>query len=605
MTLREIPTLGIGIGYRNELRSFFDAHAREIDWYELVADRYFSSFPESADWIHSFRDEHRLVPHGLDLSLGTDEPLDPRYSREAAELIRLVRAPYYSDHLCMTQAGGIQLGHLTPLPFTRAVARRVADKAKAIQQILGVPLLLENIAYSFVLPGEMSEVAFVSEVVERADCGVLLDLTNLYINATNHGYDPYDYLRRLPLERVVQVHLAGGERHGGRWVDTHSQPVDVHPEVWALLERVVSCGALKGVLLERDQNFPSDPEEIVKDLRHAREIFSRASDTGAAAGRGAAPARHTPEIGRSLDQGDLLVGSPGAADRIAFQVAFARLLVEPQLRARFLAHPHDVARELGLPEDAVEALCHPGPDGLGAFAHQLESKRFRLISRLSPALCRLLERLGAIAHVQREFSRRRPPVESPEHASRTIRDAYWVQEVALELVQEGGIESELVEDVTRFEQALLELTTNPDAVASARSCDSLRASAQELSTAGLLDGYPAAGRHAFVRRFASQIIWVIRAIMEDQPLDAPPRHPTSVLFVKQVGLRNVLYFEINALTEQLIALCDGERTTREIIARLGERFRSLAGPPGADKTVDMLRLLIARNALVVRPSLEM
>lgn len=183
-----------------------------------------------------------------------------------------MQAPWYSDHLCFTRAGHLEIGQLTPLPFTRATAERCAARARDFQARVGAPLLLENISRAFDLPGEMDEVTFVRRVVEAADCGLLLDLTNLFVNSHNFGYDPYRYLDELPLERVVQVHLAGSERRGPRWVDTHSQPLAAHPQVWELLDHVCRRVRVRAVILERDQNYPEDFEEILADLRTARSL---------------------------------------------------------------------------------------------------------------------------------------------------------------------------------------------------------------------------------------------------------------------------------------------------------------------------------------------
>jgi uncharacterized protein (UPF0276 family) len=276
MNVSALPRLGVGIGFRPEMQELYRQHKGRIDWLELIADRYLE--PENLERTLPLQKDFPLIPHGLEMSVGTDGPLDLEYCRQIAKLIEAIDAPFHSDHLCMTKVGtghdtGLELGTLVPLPFTETVARRCAAKARQIRDLLGVPFALENITYAFALPGSMSEPEFLTLVLEEGECGLLLDLTNVFINSQNHGYDPYRFLESLPLERVVQVHLAGSVRQGDEWIDSHSHPVDSHPEVWGLLEYVVEHSPVRGVLFERDQNFPEELGEILDDLDRAREIF--------------------------------------------------------------------------------------------------------------------------------------------------------------------------------------------------------------------------------------------------------------------------------------------------------------------------------------------
>lgn len=275
MDVTTLPRLGVGIGYRPEMRELYIQHQDRIDWLELIADRYLE--PESLERAMPLKEQFPLIPHGLEMSVGSDSPLDEDYCRQVGELIEAIDAPFHSDHLCMTKVGGhdtgIEMGTLVPLPFTERVAERCAAKARRIRELLGVPFALENITYPFQLPGTMSESEFLNKTLEEGECGMLLDLTNVFINSQNHGYDPYEFLESLPLHRVVQVHLAGSVKENGEWVDSHSHGVDSHPEVWGLLEYTVQNSSVRGILFERDQNFPDQFGEILSDLDRAREIF--------------------------------------------------------------------------------------------------------------------------------------------------------------------------------------------------------------------------------------------------------------------------------------------------------------------------------------------
>ncbi|EDM75456.1 hypothetical protein PPSIR1_14610 [Plesiocystis pacifica SIR-1] len=271
----DLPCLGVGLGFRRELREPIFEHIEAIDVLEIVADHFFNYVPEGQTPAVELAEKFPLLPHGLELNIGAHGDFDPRNVEEAVSLTEAVSAPWYSDHLCFTQAQGLEIGQLTPLPHTRATVERCVAKARAFQDQLGVPFLLENITRAFPLPGEMDEVSFVRAVIEGADCGLLLDLTNLFINAHNFEYDAYAYLDELPLERVVQIHLAGSVRRGERWMDSHSHSIEEHPEVWELLDYVAQRTRIGAVIIERDQNYPDDFGELLADIRTAQSILGK------------------------------------------------------------------------------------------------------------------------------------------------------------------------------------------------------------------------------------------------------------------------------------------------------------------------------------------
>ncbi|KYF65083.1 DUF692 domain-containing protein [Sorangium cellulosum] len=271
----DLPRLGVGLAHRPAFVSGIEQHRDRIDWIEFCADHYICRTDGRFKRALELSESMPVAPHGLELSVGTDAPLDMDYCGHVAHLAKAVRAPWYSDHLCFTQADGVELGQLTPLAFTEAAVRRCAEKARQFQDMLGVPLLLENITYYMAIPGAtMTEAEFLSAVVTEADCGILLDLTNLYINAQNLHYDPYAFIDAIPLDRVVQVHLAGGVFDEDLWVDTHSHPIDNHPEVWRLLSYLCERAPVRAVLIERDANPPEDFGEMLGELDRARAILA-------------------------------------------------------------------------------------------------------------------------------------------------------------------------------------------------------------------------------------------------------------------------------------------------------------------------------------------
>jgi uncharacterized protein (UPF0276 family) len=267
-----LPVLGVGIGYRPEIHDQIMEHRDSVDWLELITEHYIQTSPEQAAHATELRADFPLIPHGIEMSIGTEGDLDPDYVTAVAELVEAVQAPWFSDHLSFTQAGGVSLGQLTPVVRTRETAAAIGRKARAAQEAVGVPFLLENITYYVNIEAELTEAQFITEVLEHGDCGLLLDMTNVFINSVNHGFDPYEFLSQLPLERVVQIHLAGGEWQDDVMVDSHSHPV--HEEVWQLLDHLVQRAPLKGILLERDDNFSSDFDELEGELERARAVLA-------------------------------------------------------------------------------------------------------------------------------------------------------------------------------------------------------------------------------------------------------------------------------------------------------------------------------------------
>jgi len=276
MNTADIPALGVGIGWRTEISGAIMDHLDRIDWCELIAEHYIDVPHDQLEQIAAISTQVPLVPHGVDLSIGTDGPLDEPYLSGLKLLIDAVRAPWHTDHLCFTRVPGYNLGQLGPLQFSDHSVDIVARHAARVKAICQKPFLLENITYGFVVPGStLTEAEFITRVLTTADVGLLLDVTNLLINSENHGYDVYEYLDTIPMERVVQLHMAGGYHDGRKWVDSHSYPVP--DAVFDLMEHILGRADVKGILLERDANFPAEFSEILDELARARELFTAAA----------------------------------------------------------------------------------------------------------------------------------------------------------------------------------------------------------------------------------------------------------------------------------------------------------------------------------------
>lgn len=269
------------MGYRNELRDYILAGKGSIEWLEVITDQYLAGDHKLAE-LKALREEFVVVPHGLEMSVGSDGPLDLDYVDAVARVADAVDAPWFSDHLCFTREAGVDLGNLVPTVQTLAKAKSVAANAQQVQDRVGRPFLLENIATYLDMPGELSQAEMVRAVLDNCDCGLLLDLNNLVVNSVNHGFDAFAYLQEIPLDRVVQIHLAGNSEDAyvaGMLIDSHDAPVG--QRVFELLDWIMQRHpGVSAVMIERDSAFESSLHEIDADLARARDIMDRHAYTG-------------------------------------------------------------------------------------------------------------------------------------------------------------------------------------------------------------------------------------------------------------------------------------------------------------------------------------
>lgn len=253
MTGDDATTYGVGIGWRPEISGFV-ADLPGLRFVEVIAESVASTGPPPA--LAELRDRGvAVVPHGVRLSLGGAEPVEPDRVRHFAEVAQLLDAPLASEHIAFVRAGGVEAGHLLPLPRSREAVDAVVGNVRRVQAELTVPLALEPIAALFDWPDdELDEAQFLTEILDRTGALLLLDIANVYANARNRGTDPLALLDRLPLERIGYVHVAGGSAHDGIYHDTHTDPV---PD--AVLDLVTElCGRHRppALLLERDGHYP-------------------------------------------------------------------------------------------------------------------------------------------------------------------------------------------------------------------------------------------------------------------------------------------------------------------------------------------------------------
>lgn len=272
VVVTDLPFLGCGLGYRAPLRPGIFQHRHDLPVLEIVADDFLDPTAEQRAELALLRAHFTLIPHAIGLSLGSAEGLDGRYVTALAALIEHLAPPWWSEHISFTRAGGIDIGHLTPLPPTAEAVAVVARNVAQLRHTIRTPLILENPASTFALPGEMDEPAFIRAVSDATGCGLLLDLTNLHVNACNFGFDPRAALDRLPLERVVQLHFTGGHRRIDLEIDSHSYPT---PEpVWELMAEVCRRAPVRAAILERDQRLPPIAE-LLREITRADRLLMR------------------------------------------------------------------------------------------------------------------------------------------------------------------------------------------------------------------------------------------------------------------------------------------------------------------------------------------
>jgi uncharacterized protein len=252
-----------------------------VDFLEIIPDR-FSALSELGG-IPEFLTAIPTVFHSLDLSLGSDEALDRSYLEGLSRLAKHFKPRWSSDHLAVTRIDGASLGHLTPVRWSAASVERIAAKIAEVQGELGIPFLIENIAYYVRIPGaDISEGELLHGLVEKTGCGVLLDVNNLAVNAENHGFDPYAYLDEFPLHAVGEIHIAGHRRRGRMCIDSHGDPVS--ELVWDLLRFVAGKRQPVHVVLERDQDVPPFGE-LMRELAMARRCVAEARQGKVSAAR--------------------------------------------------------------------------------------------------------------------------------------------------------------------------------------------------------------------------------------------------------------------------------------------------------------------------------
>jgi uncharacterized protein len=264
---------GVGIGLRIPHYNHILERKPVVDWFEIISENFMVDGGRPLTMLDRILEQYRVVQHGVSMYFGSVEPLNREHLRRLKALVRRTKTPWLSDHLCWGSVDGTYSHDLLPMPYTFEAAIKTAQKIREARDFLEVPVVVENVSsYAEFHASEMTEWQFLTEVVEDADCGILLDVNNIYVSSRNHSFDPYDYLHNVPHERVAQIHIAGHSKFEKYILDTHDHAV-IDP-VWQLYARAIELVGPTATLLEWDDQIPSFDEvhgEALKANRYVRE----------------------------------------------------------------------------------------------------------------------------------------------------------------------------------------------------------------------------------------------------------------------------------------------------------------------------------------------
>lgn len=250
-----LPRLGHGVGLRREHWQSLFEQASRVDFVEILAENFMGASGADRRVLERAIATWPIVVHGTALSIGSVSPFDDAYLDQLFALIEETQSPWFSDHLCFSSVFGTEFHDLLPLPFTEEALEHVATRVQALQARAPVPFALENPSYYVEFAdSEMDEATFLARLLEAADCGLLLDVNNVWVNSQNHGYDPRAFIEALPLERVVQIHMAGHTRMGEVIIDTHG--ARCIPPVLDLYRFTIERTGPVSTLVEWDNDVP-------------------------------------------------------------------------------------------------------------------------------------------------------------------------------------------------------------------------------------------------------------------------------------------------------------------------------------------------------------
>jgi len=271
----DAPYLGVGVGVRpvhySEIFERAEAGNLPVGWFEILSENYMVPGGRPLRMLDRVCAERPVVLHGVSLNVGSVDPLDAGYLDALAELARRTEARWVSDHLCWTGVGGHPLHDLVPLPYCEESIRHVAARVREVQDRLSRRIALENVSSYMSFAGDaMPEWEFLTAVAQEADCGILLDVNNVFVSAWNHGFEASDYIDAIPPERVFHVHLAGHSESPPLLIDTHDHPV--RDEVWDLYAYTLRRTGPVSTTIEWDDRIPPFAR-LLEEAERARKIL--------------------------------------------------------------------------------------------------------------------------------------------------------------------------------------------------------------------------------------------------------------------------------------------------------------------------------------------
>jgi len=410
----QLPVLGAGLGYRGPLSSLFakdNAQANDdktVRCVEVVAEHFFFRGAERPVVLQ----DRPVMVHALDLSLGSPEPVDDAYVQRLVDVQRALSPVLLSDHLCFTKAHGVELGHLNPIPPTLRSVRRVVEKIRQVQETTDSLFLVENITTHLRLPGELKAAEFYQRVCDEADCGMLLDVTNVLVTCKNFGYDPLAYLDALDLSRVVQLHVVGYTTGpDGTLFDTHTE--NTSDDVFDLVQEVLARAPVKAAIIERDGNHPAD-DQLLHEVARLQSLFDERDED-------AVPTT-TPTVLSST----WTTASDPAPDGEDFLDVLVELLTNEETRASFAQAPSSFATQWPLSTADRARLIALDVDELQLQAEVQMKKRLHEVMEMIPLTVQLLG--GRFASSFRAYAKTAPwPTGHLRHVEDAVAFAQWLE----------------------------------------------------------------------------------------------------------------------------------------------------------------------------------
>jgi uncharacterized protein (UPF0276 family) len=266
--------LGVGIGLRIPHYKHIFENKPSVDWFEIISENFMVDGGRPLYVLDKILERYRVVQHGVAMYFGSAGRLNREHLTRLKKLVKRTKTPFLSDHLCWGSVDGRYTHDLLPMPYTFEAARITARNIREASDFLEIPVVVENVSsYAEFHASEMTEWEFLNEVVERADCGILLDVNNIYVSSRNHNFDPKEYVDSVPAERVAQIHIAGHSKFEKYILDTHDHPV-ISP-VWKLYERAIERSGRTATLLEWDDHIPSF-NEVHAEARKAERYLPAA-----------------------------------------------------------------------------------------------------------------------------------------------------------------------------------------------------------------------------------------------------------------------------------------------------------------------------------------